>query len=256
MGTALISQRKGRKSSVFNAPSHRFTANVVYPLPTPKEKEGAMRGEVLELVDDVGRCGILAKILLEDGRVIYNIAAEGQREGDLLSFGSKATVKPGAVLPLAAIPDGVPVYNVELTPGDGGKIARTSGSGAFVLSRDEETGLVSVVLASKSVKMLKPACRVTIGVPAGGGRLEKPLMKAGDAYYKTHARNRYWPIVRGTAMSAYDHPHGGKSFGCPTAVKRSAPPGQKTGHIAASRTGRKRGKRERGAAAGIEASKA
>lgn len=256
MGSALISQRKGRKSPVFNAPSHRFTANVTYPQPSQKERESTVRGEVLELVDDVGRDGVLVRILLEDGRFMYNIAAEGLSVGDPVYMGAKAPLRPGAVMPLREVPDGSPIYNVELTPGDGGKVARTSGSSAYVLSRDDDTGLVSVVLASKAVKVLKPDCRATVGVPAGGGRLEKPLMKAGDAYYKAHARNRYWPIVRGTAMSAYDHPHGGKSFGCPTAMARSSPPGQKTGHIAASRTGRRRGKREAGAGAAVAAATA
>lgn len=244
MGSALISQRKGRKSSVFNTPGHRYTANVVYPAPSAQEKESLVRGEVLELVDDVGRDGLLVKILLENGQMTYNIAAESQCVGDLIAFGTKAPVRIGAVLPLREIPDGSPVYNVELTVGDGGRLARTSGSAAYVVAHDEDTGLVSVLLASKTVKVLSPSCRATLGVPAGGGRLDKPLMKAGDGYFKARARNRYWPIVRGTAMSAYDHPHGGKSFGSPTTVSRNAPPGQKTGHIAARRTGRKRGKRE------------
>lgn len=248
MGTSITAQKKGRRSPAYNVPGHRFTADVVYPAPTPQTKEGAMRGEVLELVDDVGRDGLLARILLEDGRVIYNIAAEGQRVGDLVSFGAKAPVRPGAVLPLREVPDGAPVYNVELAPGDGGKLSRTSGTAAYVLSRDEDTGLVSVVLASKAVKVLAPDCRATVGVPCGGGRLEKPLMKAGEGYHKAHARNRYWPVVRGTAMSAYDHPHGGKSFGSPTTVSRNAPPGQKTGHIAARRVGRGKGKRARAGA--------
>ncbi len=77
---------------------------------------------------------------------------------------------------------------------------------------------------------------------AGGGRLEKPFKKAGTHWHAVRARNKYYPVVRGTAMAAYDHPHGGKSFGKPTAVKRSTPPGRKVGQVAAKRTGRRKGK--------------
>ncbi|MEM4052736.1 MAG: 50S ribosomal protein L2, partial [Ignisphaera sp.] len=79
---------------------------------------------------------------------------------------------------------------------------------------------------------------------AGGGRLEKPLLKAGNAYYKWRAKARKWPRVRGVAMNAVDHPHGGgshQSESKPTTVSRRAPPGRKVGHIAARRTGRRKG---------------
>lgn len=146
------------------------------------------------------------------------------------------------MVPLEKAPDSSAVFNLELMPNDGGKIARTSGAFATVLSHDEDSGLVSVRLASKRVIKLDPHCRATIGVASGGGRTEKPLVKAGHGKWKWKARNKHWPKVRGSAMSAYDHPYGGRSFGTPTPVARTAPPGQKVGHIAASRTGRRRGK--------------
>ena len=90
---------------------------------------------------------------------------------------------------------------------------------------------------------MDPRCRATVGIAAGGGRTEKPFKKAGYKFYAVRMRATLWPHVRGTAMSAYDHPHGGRSFGKPTAVSRNAPPGRKVGLIAARRTGRRKGKR-------------
>jgi len=85
--------------------------------------------------------------------------------------------------------------------------------------------------------------RATIGVIAGGGRLEKPLLKAGAAYWKWSAKSYWWPRVRGLAMNPVSHPHGGgRHVGRPTTVSRNAPPGRKVGHIAARRTGRRKGK--------------
>jgi large subunit ribosomal protein L8e len=83
-----------------------------------------------------------------------------------------------------------------------------------------------------------------VGIIAGGGRIEKPIMKAGRAYWKYKSKRNCWPKVRGVAMNPVDHPHGGgnhQHIGHPSTVRRDAPPGQKVGLIAARRTGRIRG---------------
>lgn len=88
------------------------------------------------------------------------------------------------------------------------------------------------------------SARATIGIVAGGGRIDKPLLKAGNAYHKYKAKRNCWPRVRGVAMNPVDHPHGGgnhQHVGHPTTVSRHAPPGQKVGLIAARRTGLLRG---------------
>merc|ERR1712048_342971 len=82
------------------------------------------------------------------------------------------------------------------------------------------------------------------GIIAGGGRTDKPLLKAGNAYHKYKAKRNCWPRVRGVAMNPVDHPHGGgnhQHIGHSATVSRSCPPGQKVGLIAARRTGLKRG---------------
>ena len=83
-----------------------------------------------------------------------------------------------------------------------------------------------------------------VGIVAGGGRVEKPMLKAGRAYHKYKAKRNAWPKVRGVAMNPVDHPHGGgnhQHIGHPSTMRRDCPPGQKVGLIAARRTGRLRG---------------
>jgi len=86
-----------------------------------------------------------------------------------------------------------------------------------------------------------------IGVVAGGGRIEKPILKAGRAYHAAKAKRHSWPRVKGVCMNPVEHPHGGgnhQHIGHPATVSRHAPPGQKVGLIAARRTGRVRGTKE------------
>ncbi|EMD45404.1 60S ribosomal protein L2/L8 [Entamoeba histolytica KU27] len=100
-------------------------------------------------------------------------------------------------------------------------------------------------------KTLKSNCRAMVGIIAGGGRTEKPILKAGVAYRMYKAKRTTWPRVRGVAMNPVDHPHGGgnhQHVGHPTTLKRSSPPGQKAGKVAARRTGLIRGGNKEGAA--------
>jgi large subunit ribosomal protein L8e len=87
-------------------------------------------------------------------------------------------------------------------------------------------------------------CRACLGVVAGGGRLEKPFLKAGNVWHRYTAKRKAWPVVRGVAMNPVDHPHAGgahQHIGKPGTVSRNTRPGQKVGLIAARRTGRRRG---------------
>ena len=89
---------------------------------------------------------------------------------------------------------------------------------------------------------MQSKCRATIGVLAGGGRKDKPFLKAGKKFHAYRTRGKQYPTVRGVAMNAVAHPHGGgghQHVGKPYTVKRGASPGRKVGSVAASRTGRK-----------------
>ena len=205
MGTKLRQQKRGHGGPSYRVPGHRFFGAVKYNHP-----KNAEHGQVTGFIDDPAHSALLAEIMLEDGKKTYAIAAEGIAKGDDVEFGLNARMRIGNVIPLEKAPDGTPVFNIELHPGDGGKMARAGGSACYVVSHDEESGLVTIRTPSKSVKTLEPNCLATVGVACGGGRLEKPFKKAGAKFHAMKARNKYWPIVRGAAMSAYDHPHGGK----------------------------------------------
>jgi large subunit ribosomal protein L2 len=99
-----------------------------------------------------------------------------------------------------------------------------------------------IELPSKKKKSLHPTCRVTIGVPAGEGRNEKPWIKAGRKWHAMHRRGKLYPRTSGVAMNAYDHPFGSgySGLGKHKSVSRHAPPGRKVGSISPRRTGKKR----------------
>jgi len=101
-----------------------------------------------------------------------------------------------------------------------------------------------VKLPSGAKKIISSSCRAMVGQVAGGGRTEKPMLKAGNAYHKYRVKRNSWPKVRGVAMNPVEHPHGGgnhQHIGHASTKRRDAPAGQKVGLIAARRTGRLRG---------------
>lgn len=237
MGKRLLQQRAGRGSPTFRSPSHIKVAPARYP---PQEYLGGktIAGYVAELVHDPGRWTPLARIVTIDGLEFYTIAVEGLSKGQEILIGPEAPISLGNILPLRSIPEGTKICNIERRPGDGGKIARRAGSYAVLVSKSQ--GKAIIQLPSGKVVELIDMCRATIGVPAGAGRLEKPLLKAGASYHKYKATARKWPRVRGVAMNAVSHKFGGgshQSESHPTTVSRNAPPGRKVGHIAARRTG-------------------
>jgi large subunit ribosomal protein L2 len=236
MGRRIQGQRRGRGGPTFRAPSHRYKAELDH------KKEGAedtVAGEVVDIEHDPARSAPVAAVEFEDGDRRLVLAPEGVTVGERIQVGVSAEIKPGNTLPLAEIPEGVPVCNVESSPGDGGKFARASGTSAQLMTHDKRVAVVK--LPSGQVKRLNPQCRATVGVVAGGGRTEKPFVKAGNKHHKMKARGTKWPRVRGVAMNAVDHPFGGggrQHPGKPKSVSRDAPPGRKVGDIASKRTGR------------------
>jgi len=164
--------------------------------------------------------------------------------GQFIYCGKKAVLTVGNVLPLSEMPEGTIVCNVEAKNGDRGTLARTSGNYATVITQNPDENRTRIRLPSGAKKSVPSTARAMIGIVAGGGRLDKPLLKAGAAYHRFKAKRNSWPRVRGVAMNPVDHPHGGgnhQHIGHPSTVRRDAPAGQKVGLIAARRTGRLRG---------------
>jgi len=241
MGKRLLVQRRGRGSSVFRSPSWKREGSARYrPFKFDEVYNKTIAGTVVELLHDPGRGCPLALVKFEDGVEMLMMAPEGLAVGQRIYYGANAPVRVGNILPVGKVPEGTMVCNIEIRPGDGGKLARSSGTYATVLAHRDDKTLIQ--LPSKKVKEVSSHARVTIGIVAGGGRVEKPMLKAGKMYYLSKARSFKYPTVRGKAMGAYAHPAGGghhpKGL---VPVSRTAPPGQKVGHIAPRRTGRKRG---------------
>ena len=236
MGKRLIQQRRGRNKTKFNAPGHRYRGQIKYL----HDKE-IKKGIVEDIIHDPGRTAPVARVKTEDNKKISIIASEGLKVGDTIKISdNKKDIGVGNVLTLNAIPEGAPVYNIELKPGDGGKLVRSGGNYATVVTHNKDKTVIQ--LPSGRFKTVSGDCRATVGVVAGGGRDDKPFLKAGKKHYAMRTRGKQYPIVRGVAMAAVNHPHGGgghQHVGKPYTVKRGAPPGRKVGSIAARRTGRK-----------------
>ncbi|RLG21889.1 50S ribosomal protein L2 [Candidatus Micrarchaeota archaeon] len=235
MGKPLISQRRGKGSISFRAPSHRFKVDLKYR----DYDDKTMRAEIVNFIDDPGRTAILALAQYEDGERRALLAPEGMVIGQIIEDGPSAKAEIGNVMPLMQIPEGFPVFNIERSPGDGGALVRSSGACAFIISKDKKTATIK--LPSGKTTRVNLKCRATIGCASGGGRLEKPLLKAGKGHFKNKARGHWYPTVRGVHMNPVDHPFGGKQHhGAKTKKGKGGAPGQHVGSFGAKRTGRKK----------------
>merc|ERR1719271_709482 len=129
---------------------------------------------------------------------------------------------------------------VEEKASDRGRLARGSGTSCIIVGHSDDMRKTRLRLPSGSRKTVNSMCRAVVGIIAGGGRTDKPVLKAGNNFHKFRVKRNNWPKVRGVAMNPVEHPHGGgnhQHVGHPTTVSRGAPAGKKVGLIAARRTG-------------------
>jgi len=243
MGKRIRVQRRGRGGSVFRAHVYRRIAPAAYPPMAASDNVGRVDGTVVDIMHDPGRGSPLALVQFADGKSCCLSAPEGVLVNQTVSRGAESPPEIGNILPVGKIPEGTMICNVEREPGDGGKIAKASGSYVMVVAhRPQET---EVRLPSGSSVRLRDNCRAMIGVVSAAGRPEKPFMKAGTRRVWLMSKGRLWPITKGQAMVAASHPHGGgrhKHAGKPTTVSRNTPPGRKVGLIAARQSGRSKRK--------------
>jgi large subunit ribosomal protein L2 len=237
MGKRIISQNRGKGTPTYRAPSHKYKAQLKH---ISVDKDETVRSTVMSIVHDPARSAPIANVKLDNGEERLILIPEGIAVGDEIACGISAEIKTGNTLPLGEIPEGVLICNIENSPEDGGQFARSSGAYAVLVAHD--VGKTVVQLPSGEMKWLSPLCKATIGVVAGGGRTDKPFVKAGKKFHKMKTRAAKYPRVRGVAMNAVDHPFGGGGWqhpGRPKTVSRNAPPGRKVGSIAARRTGKR-----------------
>ncbi|MEO1309671.1 MAG: 50S ribosomal protein L2 [Pseudomonadota bacterium] len=151
---------------------------------------------------DPNRTAFIALVTYTDGEKAYILAPQRLKAGDTVVSGDRVDVKPGNSMPLRSIPVGTIVHNVELKPEKGGQIARSAGSYAQLVGRDQ--GYAQVRMQSGEVRLISGECRATIGAVSNPDHGNVKLGKAG--------RKRWMgkrPAVRGVAMNPVDHPHGG-----------------------------------------------
>lgn len=239
MGKNLIQQRRGKGTIRFRAPSFRYIGDVRHRDYTEAERGAKVLGTVVSIEHSSGHYAPILRVRYDDSQEALMIAPEGVRVGDEVESGFSAGIASGNTLPLLQVPEGTLVYNIESSPGDGGKFVRSTGLTARVVSKLGNT--VTVQLPSKKLRTFNQWCRATVGLVAGAGRTEKPLLKASANMFRKLARNKFWPQVKGQAMNAVAHPHGGSRTSKknkPTIAKRFASSGGKVGHLRPRRTGR------------------
>ncbi len=167
-----------------------------------KRRNFDVPAKVLRLEYDPNRTAFIALIEYEGGEQSYILAPQRLAVGDTVISGEKADIKPGNAMPLASIPVGTIVHNVEMKPGKGGQIARSAGTYVQLVGRD--SGYALMRLGSGEVRMVRAECMASIGAVSNPDQANIKLGKAG--------RNRWLgkrPAVRGVAMNPIDHPHGG-----------------------------------------------
>jgi large subunit ribosomal protein L2 len=223
MGKKIKVQRRGRGTSTFRARTKGRIAPAKYPANMGTEM---VTGVVSSLLHESGRGAPLVYIKFDQQNGYYAAAPEGVYIDQEVSIGADAIPRVGNVLPLGSIPESTMICN------------------PVVAHRGDKT---TVKFPSKRNVELSNNCRATIGIVAGGGRTEKPFLKAGEKWYMKRAKGQIYPVAHGVKMTAASHPHGGgrhRRPGKSTTVSRHAPPGKKVGLIAARNSGKK--KRERG----------
>jgi large subunit ribosomal protein L8e len=248
MGRVIRSQREGAGSIFKSRPTHHDQAALFRPLDYT-ERQGYIRGKVTDIVHKSKQSSPLIKVVFRhplyySQQKSYMLAAEGIFTGQYIYAGKKATMNIGNILPVGQMPEGTIAFSVERKIGDRGCLVRASGSYAVIVGHRPESNSTRIKLPSGAKKVISSKCRAIIGQAAGGGRTEKPMLKAGNAYNKRATKRGGWPRVRGVAMNPVDHPHGGgnhQHIGHSATVGRGCPPGQKAGLIAARRSGLKRG---------------
>jgi len=238
LGKRILQRRRGKGGIQFRSRTKGKIAPVRYPnFPVESQEKGLVRA----ILDEPGRSAPLVQLEYGARQFTYLPAASGVAVGREVEIGPSANLSSGNILPLSNIPEGTRVCNIELRPGDGGKLVRSSGGSAVLFSKAGGNAILKLP-SGKSI-LVDQRCRAMIGEIAGGGRLEKPFLKAGPRHHAMRAAGRVYPRMRGVAMAVVYHPFGGGRHQHPgksTSTSRNAPPGRKVGLIAPRKTGRKR----------------
>ena len=167
-----------------------------------KRKKDGIEAEVLGIEYDPNRSANIALIQYTDGEKAYILAPEGLKDGDKVVSGKAVDIKPGNCMEINSIPVGTLIHNIELNPGQGGKLVKAAGQSAQLMAKEGK--YAHVRLPSGEMRLILSRCRATVGVI---GNSDHENVKIGKAGRKRHMGIR--PTVRGSVMNPVDHPHGG-----------------------------------------------
>jgi large subunit ribosomal protein L2 len=188
----------GRTTSFFRGGGHKQSYRIV----DFKRRKFDVIGTVERLEYDPNRSAFIALVKYADGELAYILAPQRIKAGDQVVAGAKVDIKPGNAMPLAAIPVGTIIHNIELKQGAGGKMARAAGTYGQLVGKD--AGYAQVKLQSGELRVVRAECMATVGAVSNPDNMNQKIGKAG--------RNRWLgrrPHNRGVVMNPVDHPHGG-----------------------------------------------
>ena len=201
--TEVLKKNAGRNSYGHITVRHQGGGNrQKYRVIDFKRSKRDVEGKVLRLEYDPNRSAYIALVEYADGERRYILAPVGLNEGDVIMASAAADIKPGNALPMANIPVGTVIHNIELYPGKGAQLVRSAGVAAQLMAK--ENGMATVRLPSGEMRKVRMDCYATIGQV---GNIDHANVHIGKAGRKRHMGIR--PTVRGSVMNPVDHPHGG-----------------------------------------------
>ena len=212
--TVIKKKHSGRNSYGRITVRHKGGGNKIKYRIIDFKRADATPAKVIGVEYDPNRTAYIALLENENGDSSYIIAPVGLTDGMAVYSGADADIKPGNTLPIANIPVGTMIHNIELYPGKGAQLVRSAGVFAQLIAK--ENGVAQVRLPSGEVRIVRLDCKATIGQV---GNIEHDTIKIGKAGKKRHMGIR--PTVRGSVMNPCDHPHGGGEGRAP--IGRSGP---------------------------------
>jgi large subunit ribosomal protein L2 len=188
----------GRTTVRFRGGGHKQSYRIV----DFKRRKFDVAATVERLEYDPNRTAWIALLKYADGELAYILAPQRLRAGDTVVSGQKADIKPGNAMPMAAIPVGTIIHNIEMKPGAGGKLARAAGTYAQLVGKD--AGYAQIKLSSGELRVVRAECMATVGAVSNPDNSNVQIGKAGRQRWLGRR-----PHNRGVAMNPIDHPHGG-----------------------------------------------
>lgn len=200
--TEILKKHSGRDSSGQMSVRHQGGRQKRYYRIIDFIRQKTGKGKVIGIEYDPNRTSHIALVEFEDGERKYMLQAGNMKAGDTVETGEGADVKLGNTLPLAKIPLGTEIHNIELYAGSGGQIVKSAGSFAVVVAKDEK--YADIKLPSKEIRKISLQCKAAIGRVGNSEHKLKKLKRAGQRRLMGIR-----PTVRGTAQNPHSHPHGG-----------------------------------------------